>query len=71
LSLPDGLGGADAGWRRVIGALECLVSIKPIANMVASMEEWCPNEATPEAFEKVALMGPLMRLGVYSHEWVS
>lgn len=67
---PEGLGGGDASWRGVIGGLELLVSIKSIAMMITRMPEWNPSDATPPMFEKVSLLGPLCRLGVFSREWV-
>ncbi|KAG6890617.1 hypothetical protein C0995_006593 [Termitomyces sp. Mi166 len=66
---PEGLGGGDANWRGVVGGLELLVSIKPIATMITRMEEWNPANATAPTFERMALLGPLCRLGVFSREW--
>ncbi|EAU86067.1 ubiquitin conjugation factor E4 [Coprinopsis cinerea okayama7 len=65
----EGLGGGDAGWRGVVGGLELLVSIKPIAIMITRMEEWIPENATAFNFETLSLMGPLCRLGIFSREW--
>lgn len=70
LALPEGLGGADAGWRRIVGGMEALVSVKAIANMIPKLPSWNPPEATASSFEKISLMGPLMRLSVFSREWV-
>jgi ubiquitin conjugation factor E4 B len=67
---PEGLAGGDASWRGVVSGLEALVSIKPIAIMITRMEEWNTPNATASSFEKVTLMGPLCRLGVFSREWV-
>ncbi|KAG6900051.1 hypothetical protein C0993_003682 [Termitomyces sp. T159_Od127] len=66
---PEGLGGGDASWRGIIGGLEALVSIKPIATMITRMEDWNPTDATAPTFEMRALLGPLCRLGVFSREW--
>ncbi|KAF9464224.1 ubiquitin elongating factor core-domain-containing protein [Collybia nuda] len=66
---PEGLGGGDSSWRGVIGGLEVLVSIKSIAMMITRMEQWIPANATAPTFERVALFGPLCRLGVFSLEW--
>lgn len=66
----EGLGGADASWRGIIGGLEALVSVKSIANMITRLPEWNPEDATAPTFEKTALFGPLCRLGVFSREWV-
>ena len=67
---PAGLGGGDASWRGVISGLEVLVSVKSIATMITRMEEWNPQNATAASFERVSLLGPLCRLGVFSLEWV-
>ena len=67
---PEGLGGGDAGWRGVISGLEVLVSVKSIATMITRMEEWNPQNVTAASFERVSLLGPLCRLGVFSQEWV-
>ena len=67
---PEGLGGGDASWRGVVSGLEALVSIKSIAVMITRMEEWNPTNATASTFEKLSLMGPLCRLGVFGREWV-
>lgn len=68
---PEGLGGGDSIWRGVIGGLEALVSIKSIAVMITRLPEWLPANATASTFERVTLMGPLCRLGVFGREWVS
>lgn len=67
---PEGLGGGDASWRGVISGLEVLVSVKSIAIMITRMEEWNPRDATAATFERISLLGPLCRLGVFSLEWV-
>jgi ubiquitin conjugation factor E4 B len=67
---PEGLGGGDASWRGVVSGLEALVSIKSIAIMITRMEEWNPPDATASTFEKLSLLGPLCRLGVFGREWV-
>ncbi|KAF8158117.1 ubiquitin elongating factor core-domain-containing protein [Crassisporium funariophilum] len=66
---PEGLGGGDASWRGVVSGLEVLVSIKSIATMITRMEEWNPELATAATFERLSLLGPLCRLGVFSVEW--
>lgn len=71
LSRPEGLGGGDAGWRGVVSGLEALVGVKPIAEMIVGMEEWIPEGAGPQDFERLSLMGPLCKLGVFTREWVS
>lgn len=67
---PEGLGGGDSSWRGVISGLEALVSIKSIACMITRMEEWNPPNATAPTIERVSLLGPLCRLGVFWAEWV-
>ncbi|KDQ62323.1 hypothetical protein JAAARDRAFT_149126 [Jaapia argillacea MUCL 33604] len=67
---PEGLGGADASWRAVLAGLEALVSVKPIAVLITRMDEWCPQgDVGAERFEKVSLLGPLIRLGIGEREW--
>ncbi|TFK61391.1 hypothetical protein BDN72DRAFT_828292 [Pluteus cervinus] len=66
---PEGLGGGDASWRGVISGLEALVSVKSIATMITRMPQWNPEEASAPTFERLALLGPLCRLGVFSKEW--
>ncbi|KAF8903108.1 ubiquitin elongating factor core-domain-containing protein [Gymnopilus junonius] len=66
---PEGLGGSDSSWRGVISGLEVLVSIKSIASMITRMEEWNPSNASAATFERVSLLGPLCRLGVFAFEW--
>jgi ubiquitin conjugation factor E4 B len=55
----------------VIGGLEALVGIKPIAIMITRLEEWNPPLATASSMEKTSLMGPLSRLNVFGREWPS
>lgn len=66
---PEGLAGGDAGWRGVISGLELLVSIKSIAILITKMPEFNPSDATAPTIEKVSLLGPLCRLGVFGKEW--
>lgn len=70
LSRPEGLGGSDTSWRGVIAGLEALVSIKSIAMMITRMDEWIPADATAASIERLSLLGPLCRLGVFTREWV-
>ncbi|TFK40817.1 ubiquitin elongating factor core-domain-containing protein [Crucibulum laeve] len=69
LSRPEGLGGGDSGWRAIIGGLEVLVSVKGIPELITRMPEWIPEHATAVTFERMSLMGPLLRLGVFMREW--
>lgn len=66
----EGLGGCDTSWRGIVQGLEALVSVKSIAVMITRMPEWMPANATAASFEKVTLLGPLCRLGVFGQEWV-
>ncbi|KAH7915426.1 ubiquitin elongating factor core-domain-containing protein [Hygrophoropsis aurantiaca] len=68
---PEGLGAGDSSWRSVIGGFEALVSVKSIAIMLTRLEEWNPPSATAPTIEKISIMGPLCRLGVFSREWPS
>lgn len=68
---PQGLGGSDSSWRNILGGLEALVSVKSIAIMMTKLPEWNPSNSTPAHFERLSLMGPLCRLGVFPMEWVS
>lgn len=70
LARPDGISGADAGWRGVLGGMEALVAVKPIAAMIPLLPEWNPQEASAPTFETTSLMGPLLRLSVFGREWV-
>ncbi|THH05498.1 hypothetical protein EW145_g4753 [Phellinidium pouzarii] len=69
LARHEGLGAADAGWRGVVGGLEALLALKPIAVMITRLPEWNPPEATASTLEFTSLMGPLMRLSVFGREW--
>ncbi|OCH84192.1 ubiquitin conjugation factor E4 [Obba rivulosa] len=66
---PEGIAGSDASWRGVLSGLEALVSIKPIALMITRLPQWNPEGATAVNFEKVSLLGPLLRQGVFEREW--
>jgi ubiquitin conjugation factor E4 B len=74
---PEGIGGSsgDSGWRAVVSGMEALVGVKPIAEMITRMPEWFGDgvgvEVTAANFERVTIMGPLLRLGTFSREWVS
>ncbi|KAF7987086.1 hypothetical protein HWV62_255 [Athelia sp. TMB] len=68
---PEGLGGGDASWRGVVGGLEALVSVKAIAIMITRLPSWIPEGVTAASFERVTLLGPLCRLGVFGREWPS
>lgn len=70
LTRPDGLGAAVAEWRGVVGGLEALVAVKPIAVMITQLPEWNPSDATAPTFEVKSLLGPLIRLSVFGREWV-
>jgi ubiquitin conjugation factor E4 B len=57
-------------WRGIAAALQELVAIKPIAQMVTNMDEWTVPENCPaNELEKRSLLGPLFRMGVYAREW--
>ena len=66
----EGLAASDPQWRGVLTGLEALVSNKQIAIMVTKMDQWNPANATAVTFETRSLMGPLLRLNVFSREWV-
>lgn len=74
---PEGIGGSggDSGWRAVVSGMEALIGVKPIAEMITRMPEWLGEdvgvEVTAANFERVTIMGPLLRLGTFSREWVS
>ncbi|KAI9443115.1 ubiquitin elongating factor core-domain-containing protein [Lactarius indigo] len=53
----EGLAASDPRWRGVLTGLEAL------------MDEWNPADATAVSFETTSLMGPLLRLNVFSREW--
>jgi ubiquitin conjugation factor E4 B len=71
----EGIGGSggDSTWRGVISGMEALVGVKPIAEMITRMPRWLGEgfgvEVTAASFEKLSLMGPLLRLGTFSREW--
>ncbi|KAG2028816.1 ubiquitin elongating factor core-domain-containing protein [Suillus americanus] len=71
----EGIGGSggDSAWRGVIGGMEALVGVKPIAEMITRMPQWLGEgfgvEVTAANFERLSLMGPLLRLGTFSREW--
>jgi ubiquitin conjugation factor E4 B len=65
----EGLAASDPHWRGVLTGLEALVAHKQIANMITKMDEWNPADATAVTFETRSLMGPLLRLNVFSREW--
>lgn len=66
----EGLAASDPRWRGVLTGLEALVGHKEIATMIIKMDEWNPVDATSATFETKSLMGPLLRLNVFSREWV-
>ena len=66
----EGLAASDPQWRGVLTGLEALVAHKQIAIMITKMDEWNPADATAVTFETSSLMGPLLRLNVFSQEWV-
>lgn len=70
LSRPEGLAGGDSGWRAIVTAMAVLAHHPSVAKMVTRLEEWCPNGAAAHEFERVSLIGPLARLGVFAREWV-
>ncbi|KAG2066491.1 hypothetical protein BDR04DRAFT_1106685 [Suillus decipiens] len=71
----EGIGGSggDSAWRGVIGGMEALIGVKPIAEMITRMPQWLGQgygvEVTAANFERLSLMGPLLRLGTFSREW--
>ncbi|KAI9465596.1 ubiquitin elongating factor core-domain-containing protein [Lactarius psammicola] len=65
----EGLAASDPRWRGVLTGLEALVAHKQIATMITKMDEWIPADATAMTFETKSLMGPLLRLNVFSREW--
>lgn len=66
----EGLAASDPQWRGILTGLEALVAHKQIAIMITKMEEWNPANATAVTFETRSLMGPLLRMNVFSREWV-
>ncbi|THH20082.1 hypothetical protein EW146_g1184 [Bondarzewia mesenterica] len=69
LAQPDGIASTDSQWRGIIAGLEALVSNKAIAQMVVRMESWNPPDANAVNFERLSLMGPLLRLNVFPGDW--
>lgn len=65
----EGLAASDPRWRGVLTGLEALVAQKQIATMITRSDEWIPADATAATFETKSLMGPLLRLNVFSREW--
>jgi ubiquitin conjugation factor E4 B len=65
----EGLAASDPLWRGVLTGFEALVTHKQIATMITRMDEWNPTDATAATFETKSLMGPLLRLNVFSREW--
>jgi ubiquitin conjugation factor E4 B len=66
----EGLAASDPQWRGVLTGLEALVGHKQIAAMITKSDEWIPADATAATFETKSLLGPLLRLNVFSREWV-
>ena len=66
----EGLAASDPQWRGVLTGLEALVAQKQIAIMITRMDEWNPADADATTFETRSLIGPLLRLNVFSREWV-
>jgi ubiquitin conjugation factor E4 B len=66
----EGLAASDPQWRGILTGLEALVAHKQIAIMITKMDEWNPADATAANFERMSLMGPLLRLNVFTREWV-
>jgi ubiquitin conjugation factor E4 B len=66
----EGLAASDPQWRGVLTGLEALVAHKQIAIMITKMDEWNPVAARAATFEMTSLMGPLLRLNVFTREWV-
>ena len=66
----EGLAASDPRWRGVLTGLEALVAHKQIAAMITKSNEWIPADATAATFETKSLLGPLLRLNVFSREWV-
>ena len=66
----EGLAASDPRWRGVLTGLEALVAHKQIAAVITKLDDWIPADATAATFETKSLMGPLLRLNVFSREWV-
>jgi ubiquitin conjugation factor E4 B len=69
LADPAGLAAGDAGWRRVLGALDALLGARGGADALAAHPAFVPADADAVSFEHKALLGPLMRLGVVQRDW--
>ncbi|KAF8315752.1 ubiquitin elongating factor core-domain-containing protein [Cantharellus anzutake] len=68
----NGLGSTVTGptsWRAAVTAMETLVSVKSIAAMMTRLPSWCPPSASAHMIERMSLLGPIARLGVFSREW--
>ncbi|KAI9458816.1 ubiquitin elongating factor core-domain-containing protein [Russula earlei] len=65
----EGLAASDPQWRGVLTGLQALVTHKQIAIMIIKLDEWSPADATAVTLETRSLMGPLLRLNVFSREW--
>jgi ubiquitin conjugation factor E4 B len=70
LSRPEGLSAGDAGWRAILVGLEVMLKHRTICKMVTRMPEWCPVDADAAHIETSSLLGPLVRIGVFTREWV-
>jgi ubiquitin conjugation factor E4 B len=69
--LKHGLFEPSNQWQGIAAALQELVAIKPIAQMVTNMDEWAVPENCPtNELETRTLLGPLFLMGVYAREWV-
>ncbi|KAG2057236.1 hypothetical protein BDR06DRAFT_1037517 [Suillus hirtellus] len=72
--LVHGIGGSggDTAWHGVIGGMEALVGVKPISEMITRMLQWLGEGfrvvVTTANFERLSLMGLLLRLGKFSWE---
>ena len=58
---------SSVGWK-----FRCLSIIVSRHMMITRMEEWNPQNVTAASFkfERISLLGPLCRLGVFLQEWV-
>ncbi|KZT60276.1 hypothetical protein CALCODRAFT_429528 [Calocera cornea HHB12733] len=56
-------------WRKVTAALEALVSVKSVAQMLPTLDTWDPDQAPGNLWELLSLLGPLLRLSVFPREW--
>jgi ubiquitin conjugation factor E4 B len=69
LANPAGLVAPDAAWRRILAALDALLSVRGAPDALTSLPNWCPADASAADFEHRALLGPLLRLGTFAGEW--